>query len=420
MPWKLAAVCSLVLFVSTAVFAESRYSLAVRQTLTAAYAQKDQDGVIDALVEAAAKAASADDRKAILSSLADYEERSGLLSAASKHYNDAAFADPKARDDGLLLDASRCAFVSGDTSSADGFVRAVLLTCFDEKTLVRARVYSAWIILYGGSDSQNGPGSPSSAPSATALPSSAVSASAAVLASSPVNSPASALSLIHSYAENPSFAAYAPALLFTLWWSSGDADAKSKLLSSFPGSPEASVVRGDMSLSPTPFWYLMARDPSKVAAFANAGTASLAAATASDSPASGGSPATDSATADRAGSGSGNASDKNAVADTSFNSDKTADSGKGTASSGKTSVQADKAGSGSSSGIWQQAGFFRSRDNAEDLRSRLAKLGFKAVVREEKRPSGTVYFSVLVPGDAKGATAARLKDAGFESYLVTD
>lgn len=406
MPWKLAAVCSLVLFISAAAFAESHYSPAVRQTLAAAYAQKDQASVIDSLVAAAAKAGAPADRKAILSSLADYEERSGLLSAASKHYNDAAFADPKTRDDAFLLDASRCAFASGDTSTADGFVRAVLLTCFEEKTLVRARVYSAWITLSGGDDSQNGAVSPSS----TAPSSAAASSGAAVSA----NSPASALSLIRSYAENPSFSSYAPALLFTLWWSSGDTDAKSKLLTSFPGSPEASVVRGDMSLSPTPFWYLMARDPSKVAAFANAGTASLSATTTPESSASGASSSSaDSASAGRADSTPVGAPDKNAIADTSSSSDKTADSD-------KASVQPDKAGSGSSSGIWQQAGFFRNRDNAEDLRSRLAKLGFKAVIREEKRPSGTVYFSVLVPGDAKGVTAARLKDAGFESYLVTD
>jgi len=377
---KFAACCSFILFLAGLSVAESRYSPSVRQTLSAAYAQKDQPSIIAALVSSAAKADKPDERKAILSSLADYEERNGLAAAASKHYSDAAFADSKARDDGLLLDSARCAFASGDASSADGSVRAVLLTCFDDKTLVRARVYAAWISLYGGDDARQD---------------SAAGAQAAPGSSSPAATQ-TALSLIRSYADNPSFAVYAPALLFTLWWSSGDVAAKTKLLASFSGSPEASIVRGEMSLSPTPFWYLMARDPAKVAAFARAG---------SDALADGKQPP----------SGSQDAADKPA---------KTAASEKPAAASEKPAAASNSPSPVSpvaaSSGIWQQTGFFRSRDNAEDLRSRLVKLGFKAVIREEKRPSGTLYFSGLVPGDAKGEAAARLKDAGFESYLVTD
>jgi cell division septation protein DedD len=364
MSLKFAACCSFLLFIAGISIAESRYAPAVRQTLSAAYSQEDQPSIIAALVAAAAKADKPVDRKAFLSSLADYEERNGLASPASKHYNDAAFADPKARDDGLLLDSARCAFASGDVASADGSVRAVLLTCFDEKTLVRARVYAAWISLCGGDDVQPNPTS----------------------ATTP-----SALSLIRSYADNPAFAVYAPALLFTLWWSSGDTDAKTKLLASFPGSPEASIVRGEMALSPTPFWYLMARDPAKVAAFARAGNQDSSAA--------------QSPTVNQTASGAQSPAVSQSV-------------------SGRPPVPDNSQTAGSaaagSSGIWQQAGFFRNRDNAEDLRSRLAKLGFKALIREEKRPSGTVYFSVLVPGDAKGEAAARLKDAGFESCLVTD
>ena len=376
MSLKFAACCSFLLFIAGISIAESRYAPAVRQTLSAAYAQEDQASIIAALVAAAAKADKPVDRKAFLSSLADYEERNGLASPASKHYSDAAFVDPKARDDGLLLDSARCAFASGDVASADGSVRAVLLTCFDEKTLVRARVYAAWISLCGGDDVQPNP------TSATAP---------------------SALSLIRSYADNPAFAVYAPALLFTLWWSSGDPDAKAKLLASFPGSPEASIVRGEMALSPTPFWYLMARDPAKVADFARAGNqdASVAQPPAVSQSAS----AAQSPTVNQTAS----VAQPPAVSQTA---------------SGKPPVPDNSHAAGSavaaSSGIWQQAGFFRNRDNAEDLRSRLAKLGFKAVIREEKRPSGTVYFSVLVPGDAKGEAAARLKDAGFESCLVTD
>jgi cell division protein FtsN len=70
--------------------------------------------------------------------------------------------------------------------------------------------------------------------------------------------------------------------------------------------------------------------------------------------------------------------------------------------------------------VWQQTGFFKNREYAEDLSGKLEKLGFKPVIREEKRPSGTIYFSVLVPEDADRTAEKRLKDAGFESYLLID
>jgi hypothetical protein len=70
----------------------------------------------------------------------------------------------------------------------------------------------------------------------------------------------------------------------------------------------------------------------------------------------------------------------------------------------------------SGTGAWQQTGFFRNRENAESLAEVLRQRGFSPVVREDTRPSGTVYYAVLVPDD--GTTAARLKDAGIDSYPV--
>ncbi len=72
------------------------------------------------------------------------------------------------------------------------------------------------------------------------------------------------------------------------------------------------------------------------------------------------------------------------------------------------------------SGIWQQTGFFRSRANAEAQAEELSKAGFRVFIRQENRSSGEVFFSVLIPEDESGTTAIRLKESGFESYLVTD
>ena len=69
---------------------------------------------------------------------------------------------------------------------------------------------------------------------------------------------------------------------------------------------------------------------------------------------------------------------------------------------------------------WQQVGFFRNREYADELVAKLDKLGFHPVVRTETRPSGNSYYVVLVPEDRSRTAEGKLKDAGFESCLVTD
>jgi len=342
-------------------FAEDRYSPAAMKTISSAYALGDRQKIVAAMVSGAAQTSVPSDKKAILTSLADYEERSGSLTDAAKHFNDAAFSDPKSRDDGLLLDSARCLVAAGDSSGADALVRAVLLTCFDDSLLSRARVYSAWIALSdAGSDAA-----------------------------------ASSLALMKTYAYNPSFSAWAPSLLFTIWWASGDEASRDSLLTSFPKSPESAILRGEIRLSAAPFWYLMGRDAQGVAEFARRGSADLGQAAALVA-------STDVAAAP-----------------------KTQPSAQTAASGDDSSPRGDDLASSSASaeiaqGRWQQTGFFRNREYAEDLRDRLGEAGFTAVIREEKRPSGTIYFSVLVPENADRSVGSRLKDAGFESYFVGD
>ena len=179
-----------------------------------------------------------------------------------------------------------------------------------------------------------------------------------------------ALAMLKSFAQNDVFEPYRPALLFTLWWSAGDVEAGKSLQTRYPKSPEAAAVRGDMLVGPSPFWYLMSRDG--LAAFAVPELTSSDTAT----------PAV-SKEPERVIS--------------------------------ETPVVSGKPVEGS---VWQQTGFFKNRENAESLAEVLRQRGFSPVVREEKRPSGTVYFAVLVPDD--GTTANRLKEAGFESYSVRD
>lgn len=333
--------------------AEEKRVPTLREDIDAALAKGDPEAVIEALSSKAASATRPADKKLLLSTLGEYFERLGRVTDAADRFHDAAFADPASRDDSLLLDSARCLLEVGDVEGADAIVRAVTLTSFDGVALLRARAYAAWITL--ATDDRS-----------------------------------SALTAIRTLADNPQFAAWAPAFLFTLWWADGDAEARDSLLKKWPASPEAAVISGKIGLSQVPFWYLMPRKDSLVSAFASSGSGAASASGAA-------------MTGSRSGSVTGGSA--------------TAGSVTGAAVSGNTT---DGNVAGKTARDWQQAGFFKNREYAEDLVSALAKAGFKAEIHEEKRPSGTVYFAVLVPEDPKGSVAARLKDAGFESYLVTE
>ncbi len=334
-----------------------------RKAVAAAIAEGDRAKILASFESGVERMTDPKDKKAVLAALASYEERTGLPDRASRHYAAAANVDPSARDDSLLLDAARAALSANDAKTADGYVRTVLVTCFDDRLLARSRVYAAWIEL-GSGDAQG------------------------------------ALSLIRSLSQGKAFEPWAPALLFTLWWSQGDASAKDRLLSSYPHSPEAAVASGAMSLAAVPFWYLMGRNSASVDAFAREGAKNL--------------PKDQHVPESTAGSG--------ALAPTGATTEVSPSRGNGDPVGPVTAGTPIKgsAGTDSGSGEWQQVGFFKNREYADELAARLGKLGFRTVVRAEKRPSGTVYFAVLVPEDRDRSAAARLKDSGFESYLVSD
>lgn len=303
----------------------------IQKMINSALTQKTAAAISEKLVAAAKQAKTTTDKQYALSVSASFLERSGNLTEAAESYRAAALADPTSRNDGLFLDSARCALAANDTDTASTMVRSVLLTAFNDTVLLRARVYAAWIQLASG-DQKN------------------------------------ALELLSTYAGNSQFEAYIPAILFTLWWGGGDSNANKTLQKRYPSSAEAAAARGEVSIGPSSFWYLMSRDG--ISPFV---IEEIAASTTEKSP------------------------------------EKTIEHTHETTPNIPTATP---------TGAWQQTGFFQNSENAESLAARLRTLGFSPLIRKDTRPSGTVYFAVLIPDD--GTTAARLKDAGFESYLVTD
>ena len=343
-------------------------SPAARKAVLDSFSKGDEPSVRASLTKVISSLKGPVDQRFALVSLASYEERVGFPLDAARHFQSAA-SDLGSRDDSLLLDAARCFLLANEVSSADAIVRSLLQSSFDERVTVRARVYSAWVQLAAGNRNE-------------------------------------ALSMMRSFAENPACAPYAPALLLTLWWSDADESAKSTLLARWPRSPEAACVRGEAMVGPSPFWYLMNRNESLVSAFATEGSTSL---TASIKPASAVSPApvaTPAPAANTEGTGRGNTISARAA-------------GKSDAE-GKSDA-AGKSDAGLKPGTsWQQVGFFKHEDYAGELVAKLREKGFAPIVRQTIRPSGNRYFAVLISEDDARTTASRLKDAGFESYLVVD
>ena len=67
--------------------------------------------------------------------------------------------------------------------------------------------------------------------------------------------------------------------------------------------------------------------------------------------------------------------------------------------------------------LWQQVGFFKSEANAANCVKKLKAAGFEGNIRKETRPSGNVYYVVLVR-ETDGSVGINLKNAGFECYPV--
>lgn len=169
------------------------------------------------------------------------------------------------------------------------------------------------------------------------------------------------IALLKAYSTMTSMESELPSVLFTLWYVNNDKDAAELLKKKYPSSPEANAVSGNVSIMPTPFWFFVPRKGNAVA----------------------------------------NANDSKASSITS-----------GTASAkAKETVKEEKVKR-------QQTGLFGKKENAQAMVDRLKAKGFAAYIEEEKRPSGNIYYIVVVDENEKGDMGLQLKTAGFDCYPI--
>lgn len=173
------------------------------------------------------------------------------------------------------------------------------------------------------------------------------------------------VALLQSYATMDSMKWVRPSVYLTLWHLTEEAEWSSKLQKEYPKSAETAVVTGTGQILPNPIWFFIPK-----------------------------------------GELAQNSAEKSSLSSGSTGTEKKS----GTAgSSGKTESHVV---------VKQQVGFFRNRENAENLVVRLKEAGFQGDISQEQRPSGTIYFVVTVPEDQDNSTALKLKTAGFECSPV--
>jgi hypothetical protein len=260
---------------------------------------------------------------------------SGNIDASAWAWREAGLADPENRDDPSLLESALCYMTLGEFEAAAAVLRIVQNYSTESAILRDVRYLSAQIEVFRT-------GNPSD---------------------------------LYSLLENPDFRDYRPAIYYTFWRLFSDTIYKKRILSEFPGSPEASILQGEevlaagnaskgssVSALPRPLWFFFpGRENAVISAAAPISPVRLSAQTP---------PST--------GNLSGSTGGPRLI----------------------------------------QTGLFSREENAQAMVSRLASRGFTASVGQ-KTVSGSTYWAVtILPGDNPNQTMLQLKDAGFESFPV--
>ena len=279
----------------------------------------------------------ASEKRAAYVFLASLQEQMSLYPEAQKNYAAAAGiaagdADgmPKKTNEQLVLDAVRCALCCGEYSIADSYLNSAVRNSKNAEILSYVKLYTQWSALCKAENVAD------------------------------LQEP---LVMLQAYLKVDSMNSVKPALLLTLWYVTGDTSYSQQITKLYPKSIEASIVKGDVQLLPTPFWFFVPKSGE-----AEQGTGSI---TMPEEP-------------------------------------KQTQAEKEAAATEAAPAKFTK---------WQ-LGLFRTESNAKLLADEVKAKGFDAYITTEKRASGTTYFIVLVREDKTGNVADRLRSSGYDCYGV--
>ena len=163
--------------------------------------------------------------------LASLQEQLAYFDDAQKSYAQAAAIAagdaegmPKKTNEQIVLDAVRCALSSGDYATADSYLNSAVRNSKDANVQAYIKLYTQWSALCKADDVAG------------------------------IQEP---VVMLQAYLKVDSMAAVKPAVLLTLWYVTGDSSYSKEITKLYPKSSEASIVKGDAQLLPTPFWFFV-------------------------------------------------------------------------------------------------------------------------------------------------------------------
>ena len=323
-----------VVFLCTCVFAAELTASFV----TSEAAKKDSvEESVSYLKTQISKMTAASEKRAAWIFLASLQEQMALYEDAQKSYAQAAGIAagdaegmPKKTNEQIVLDAVRCALSCGDYSTADSYLNSAVRNSKNATVQAYIKLYTQWSALCKADQVAD------------------------------IQEP---VVMLQAYLKVDSMTAVKPAVLLTLWYVTGDASYSQQITKLYPKSIEASIVRGDVQLLPTPFWFFVPKSGE-----AEQGTGSIAM---PEEP-------------------------KQTPAEKA----------------------AEAAASAPAKFTKWQLGLFRTESNAKLLADEVKAKGFDSYITTEKRASGTTYFIVLVREDKNGNVADRLRSSGYDCYGV--
>lgn len=321
----------LVLFLSGTLFAAE---LTAKFVTTEAAKKETVEESVSYLKSQVAKINVPAEKRAVYVFLATLQEQLSQYAEAQKNYAQAASIAagdaegmPKKTNEQIVLDAVRCALSSGDYATADSYLNSSVRNSKNENVQVYIKLYTQWSALCKAETVED------------------------------IQEP---IVMLQAYVKVASMEVVKPAIYLTLWYITGDKSYSTQLTSKYPKSIEASVVKGDVQLLPTPFWFFV---PKSGEAEQGTGTYTVV-----EEP----KPA---------------------------------------------ATTAEKTESSTKFTKWQ-LGLFRTESNAKLLADEVKAKGFDSYITTEKRASGTTYYIVLVKEDKTGNVADRLRSSGYDCYAV--
>ena len=304
------------------------------------FSQTSSDAANKLILEAAQKASVAEsishlsknipslktdaDKKAAFSILGAMQEQAGKYEDAKQSYAAGAALAGATNSERLVIAAVRCALNAGDFESAQSFLASSVKNSKDAGIVALVKLYGQWAVLCKANN---------------------------------VGETEQAVATLKSFVDDKTMESVQPSVLLTLWHVTGSSAYSSKLKSQFPQSPEAKIVKGEVSMLPTPFWFFMPRTESALPDIA-------------EIPAE-----------------------------------------KPPAAPEKPMASGEKV-------VREQLGLFRDVSNANALVQKAKEKGFDAKIVSETRPSGNVYYIVVVDEDEGRTVGKKLRTAGFECYPV--